>query len=78
MFQSSAKRLRAWLTLVDDVLADPLADQVADARAHPHRRPLRWQRGHRPGTVPARPAVCLSPVRPAPVREPTQHDRTPH
>jgi hypothetical protein len=34
-------------------------------RPHPHRRPLRWDRPRRAGTVPARPAHCLSPIRPA-------------
>jgi hypothetical protein len=58
MFHSSGKRLRAWLSLVDDVLADPPADAP-----HPHRRPLRLERERRPGSVPARTAHCISPVR---------------
>ena len=37
MFRSSLERLRAWLTLADDVLGDPVAP------AHPHRQPLRWR-----------------------------------
>jgi len=36
MFQSSANRLRAWLSVLDDVLGDP----QPDPRPHPHRRPL--------------------------------------
>jgi len=58
MFQSSKTRLRTWLTLLDDVLGDPEPVVV-----HPHRRALRWERERRPGSVPARPAVCVSPVR---------------
>jgi hypothetical protein len=58
MFQSPAKRLRAWLSFVEDILGDPPV-----AAPHPHRRPLRLERERRPGSVPARPAHCLSPVR---------------
>jgi hypothetical protein len=71
MFQSSSKRLRAWLEVVDDML---VGDEPVDARVelavwetHPHRRPLRWQRERRAGSVPAAPAHCLCPV------QPTQH-----
>jgi hypothetical protein len=64
MFQSSGKRLRAWLSLVDDVLGDPPVDVP-----HPHRRPLRLERERRPGSVPARPAHCVSPLRTASERE---------
>jgi hypothetical protein len=69
MFQSSPKRLRAWLDLVDDMLVGD--EEPVDARlevppweAHPHRRPLRWQRARRPGSVPPAPAHCLCPVQP--------------
>jgi hypothetical protein len=69
MFQSSPKRLRAWLALIDEVLgAAPPADEHLEPPAwaeHPHRRPLTWQRERRPGSVPAAPAHCLCPVRPA-------------
>jgi hypothetical protein len=67
MFQSYSKRLRAWLDLVDDMLVGD--EEPVDARlevppweAHPHRRPLRWQRARRVGSVPAAPAHCLCPV----------------
>jgi hypothetical protein len=63
MFQSSSNRLRAWLKLVDDVLDDFLGDPPVHAQPHPHRRPLRIEHRRRPGSVPARPAYCLSPVR---------------
>jgi hypothetical protein len=69
MFRSSVMRLRAWLELADDLLGDPAQPASAhDAQLHshhPHRRPLRWQRERRPGAVPAAPAYCLCPVRPA-------------
>ena len=75
MFQSSSKRLRAWLSRFDDILGDPLADArptLDSAREgapnsrpapHPHRQPLRWERKRRPGSVAAAPAICISPVR---------------
>jgi hypothetical protein len=59
MFQSSKMRVRAWLDRFDDVLGDP--PEVAPL--HPHRVPLRWDRARRPGSVPSRPAHCISPVR---------------
>jgi hypothetical protein len=66
MFQSSKSRVRAWLERFDDVLGDP----PEAAPPHPHRVPLRWDRARRPGSVPARPAHCISPVRsPADARE---------
>ena len=69
MFQSSTKRLRAWMDVVDDMLVgDPPADAPLEVplwAAHPHRRPVRWQRGRRAGSVPVAPAHCLCPVRPA-------------
>jgi hypothetical protein len=64
MFQSSAKRFRAWLSVLDDVRGDP----PVESKPHPHRRPLSWRHARRPGSVPARPAHCLSPVRAAPER----------
>jgi hypothetical protein len=68
MFQSSSQRLRAWLSRFDDVLDDVLGDRPADANAdlhtwHPHRRPLRWRRERRGGSVPSAPAHCVSPIR---------------
>jgi hypothetical protein len=60
MFQSSINRLRALLTLADDLLGDPPAPE-----SHPHRRPVRIVRARRPGSVAPRAMHCLSPVRPA-------------
>ncbi len=60
MFQSSINRLRALLTLADDLLGDPPAPEP-----HPHRRPVRIVRERRGGTVAPRAMHCLSPVRPA-------------
>jgi len=60
MFQSSVKRLRALLTLTDDLLGDPPAPET-----HPHRRPVRIERERRPGAVSPRAMHCLCPVRPA-------------
>jgi hypothetical protein len=69
MFQSSKKRLRAWLEVVDEMLVgDPPADAEAEPplwATHPHRRPPRPQRARRAGSVPSAPAHCLCPVRPA-------------
>ncbi|MGB9184955.1 MAG: hypothetical protein WCB67_12900 [Solirubrobacteraceae bacterium] len=61
MFQSSAKRLRALLSLADDILGDPEPEAP-----HPHRRPVRVRYERRPGAVAAPPAHCLCPVRPDP------------
>jgi hypothetical protein len=80
MFQSSKERFRAWLTRFDDILADHPAEAPTDDERlvhHPHRRPLRWERQRRPGSVAARPAYCISPVRAAPV-ETRRHEQTPH
>jgi hypothetical protein len=68
MFRSALTRLRAVLELTDDLLGDPYDEpQSSTAQlhiaAHPHRQPLRWERSRRPGSVPAKPAHCLSPVR---------------
>jgi hypothetical protein len=66
MFQASANRLRTWLRWTEDILGDP-PDDTHDSNdsihLHPHRRPLRWDRARRPGTVEARPAHCISPLR---------------
>jgi hypothetical protein len=62
MFQASAKRFRALMTLFDDVLGDP----EPPAAAHPHRRPVRIDRRRRAGSVAPRAAHCLSPVRLSP------------
>jgi hypothetical protein len=68
MFQSSKKRLRAWLEVVDEMLVgDPPVDAHAEPplwATHPHRRPVRPQRVRRAGSAPAAPAHCLCPVRP--------------
>jgi hypothetical protein len=60
MFQLTPERLQRLLSLVDDVLA---GDPPEEAAQHPHRQPLRWHHTRRAGTVSARPAHCLSPVR---------------
>ena len=60
MFHLTPERLHRLLDLVDDVLA---GDPPEEAPQHPHRQPPRWQRTRRAGTVSARPALCLSPVR---------------
>jgi hypothetical protein len=68
MFHRASKRLRSVLSILDDVLGDPVDATVP----HPHRRPLHWQPTRRPGEVAARPAHCLSPVhRPAVTRRET-------
>jgi len=58
MFQSSVKRLRALLTLTDDLLGDPPAPET-----HPHRRPVRIERERRPGSVSPRAMHCVCSVR---------------
>jgi hypothetical protein len=60
MFQSPLKRLRALLTLTDDMLGAPPAPVP-----HPHRRPVRIARERRAGSVAPRAMHCLSPVHPA-------------
>jgi hypothetical protein len=60
MFQSSVKRLRALLTLTDDLLGDPPASVP-----HPHRRPARIERERRAGSVAPRAMHCLCPLHPA-------------
>jgi hypothetical protein len=77
MFQSSASRLRAWLRWTEDILGDPLDDAQRSNDnfvSHPHRRALRWEHSRRAGTVPARPAYCISPV----VRAPSGSARRDH
>jgi hypothetical protein len=61
MFRKHSERLHRLLSLLDDVLGDA----PEEARPHPHRRPLAWQPVRRGGSVAARPAHCLSPIRPA-------------
>ncbi len=68
MFQSSKSRLRAWVSRFDDILADHPEEarpHEHDLLTHPHRKPLQWDRARRPGSVVARPAHCISPVRAA-------------
>jgi hypothetical protein len=60
---------------LDDVLGDPLPVEHGHSYCiepdylhriepdHPHRTPLGWKRERRGGSVPPRPAHCLSPVR---------------
>lgn len=62
MFQVSKRRVRALMTMMDDLLGDPDTPPAP----HPHRRPVRIERQRRPGSVAPRPAHCLSPVRPTP------------
>ncbi|MFL5863329.1 MAG: hypothetical protein ACJ780_21575 [Solirubrobacteraceae bacterium] len=64
MFQASIKRIRALMTLVDDVLGDP----EPPPHPHPHRRPVQIERQRRAGSVAPRPMHCVSPVRPQPGR----------
>jgi len=65
MFQSSTRRLRALLSLADDLLGDPAQAEPP----HPHRRPLRFSPERRRGSVAPRPAHCLCPVRPVAERQ---------
>lgn len=63
MFGSSARRLRALLTLADEMLGHPEPEEQIP---HPHRRPVRISYERRRGSVSAPPAHCLSPVRTTP------------
>ncbi len=63
MFPLTPERLQRLLSLLDDVLGDPPAE--APTYTHPHRRPLRWQPMRRAGEIGARPAHCISPIRPS-------------
>jgi hypothetical protein len=65
MFQSSKKRMRALLDVVDDMLAG--APEPVDP--HPHQRSVQLRIERRPGSVAARPMHCLSPVRPVAERD---------
>lgn len=81
MFQSSAHRLRAWLSLAEDILGDPPEDAPEhedDPLSHPHRRPLRLDRTRRAGAVAARPAHCISPVRTTSAADADDRDRAAH
>jgi hypothetical protein len=68
MFQSSMSRFRSWWSAAtEDLLGADLSESERPVdlhRNHPHRRPLGRSGRRRPGMVPARPAHCLSPVRP--------------
>jgi hypothetical protein len=77
MFRSTAQSLRAWwIDFSDDILGADLPpssyeeepDAVEHHLTHPHRRPLATNHVRRDGAVAARPAHCLSPVRPAGTR----------
>jgi len=63
MFRASTDRLRSWLTHIDQALDDVLGDPTSDVHGHPHRVPLRWKPDRRGGSIPPRPAHCVSPVR---------------
>jgi hypothetical protein len=66
MFQRTSNPFRGLLSLLDDVLGDPSDEAVR----HPHRQPLRLRHQRRAGSVAARPAHCISPVRAtSPARE---------
>ena len=75
MFHRASRPLDRLLSLLDDVLGDAF-EEAADhphAAAHPHRRPLRWERERRGGSVAPAQAHCLSPVRTSsPIREPAR------
>ena len=59
MFQLTPGRLSRLLSLVDDVLGDP----IEEAPQHPHRQPLRWAPIRRRGMIAPAPTSCRSPVR---------------
>ncbi|HEY5316952.1 MAG TPA: hypothetical protein VIJ20_03170 [Solirubrobacteraceae bacterium] len=63
MFRSSLNRVLNW---AEQALAPSDEESIAAekqlAAPHPHRRELRWERERRPGSVPHRPAHCISPV----------------
>lgn len=61
MFQSSKKRMRALLDIVDDMLVGAPEEDLA--APHPHRRPVQLRIDRRDGAVAPRPMHCLSPVR---------------
>jgi hypothetical protein len=53
-----AEQWEAWRSAFDEP-----ARAVVPPRVPSHRPPLRFKRSRRPGTVPVRATVCLSPVR---------------
>jgi hypothetical protein len=59
MFQLTPERLNRLLSLLDDVLGDP----IDEAPQHPHRQPLSWHPIRRPGSIAPHTVSCLSPVR---------------
>jgi hypothetical protein len=71
MFQSTKRRLQDLLDIVDDMLVgapetgfDHDGEPDDDAAVlHPHHRSVQLRIQRRPGTIPARPMHCLSPVR---------------
>ncbi|HLI59810.1 MAG TPA: hypothetical protein VKV21_09125 [Solirubrobacteraceae bacterium] len=66
MFQASKKRLQRLLDVVDDMLVGAPEEAFEDAAPHPHTRRVMLRVERRAGTVPLRPAHCLSPIeRPA-------------
>jgi hypothetical protein len=66
MFQASKKRLQHLLDVVDDMLVGAPEEHMEIAAPHPHARTVRLRIERRAGTVPPRPAHCLSPIqRPA-------------
>jgi hypothetical protein len=72
MFQSSLSRMRALLSRADE----QTSELPAVPAPHPHRVPLRIERTRRAGSVPARPAHCISPVRAS--RESQSRDAASH
>jgi hypothetical protein len=60
---------------IDEALDDVLGDPPVVERDHPHRIPLGWSYERRGGSVPPRPAHCLSPVRQG--ARPRHRDRAP-
>jgi hypothetical protein len=87
MFSTTARTLRTWWSdFSDDILGadllpsatvDPVQGGIEHHLIHPHRQPLAPRRARRPGTVPERPAFCLSPVHPAHPRAVRRVDAVP-
>jgi hypothetical protein len=67
MFRTLLQKMSAWAETVD-ILGSDLAEPGPEPDLHPHRVPVRLELTRRAGSVSARPAVCVSPVRPAPDR----------
>jgi hypothetical protein len=76
MFRSSLNRILDWaenaLAPVEEDwgVGEDQEEGLGEGRSasvqatpHPHRRELRWERKRRPGSLPPRPAHCISPVR---------------